>query len=210
MAKKKTGDLVEKKDGRWLLKNVRLSFPFLFKPDVQTGDDGKETKAYRTSLLLPKSTHRPVAEKLARIIKAMIEEEFGKGVTLGSDKKFLKDGDQGDTEDHKGHWVISVRESRRPTLVDRDRTPVTDEDEKLYAGAWVNVVIRPWAQNGKSMKKKTKFGKRINCAFDIVQFVDHDDPLAGSGRPDVDDVLDDIDEDDFDNDDGDGDGLDDI
>lgn len=198
MAKKKVGDLVDKGNGRYLLKNVRLSFPYLFEPDEQEGDDGKVKKSYRAALLLPKSTHKPVAQKLNRLISELCEEEYG-NPKISADRKFLRDGDEADTEDHHGHWVVSVRETRRPTLVDRERSPTVEEDELLYAGAWVNVVIRPWAQNGKSMKKKNKFGKRINCGFDIVQFVDHDDNLAGNSRPDVDDVLDELD-DDFDDD----------
>lgn len=200
MAKKKVGDLVDKGNGRYLLKNVRLSFPFLFEPDEQEGDDGKIKKSYRVTLLLPKATHKPVAVKLKRLIEAMCEDEYG-SPKLAADRKFLRDGDESETEDHHGHWTVTVRESRKPILVDRDRQPTTEDDDLLYSGAWANVVIRPWAQNGKSMKKKNKFGKRINAGFDIVQFVDHDDNMAGNARPDVDSVLDELD-DDFDDDDG--------
>ena len=199
MAKKKVGDLVDKGNGRFLLKNVRLSFPYLFEPDEQEDDNGNKKKSYRVTLLLPKATHKPVAQKLARLIADMCEEEYG-NAKLPSDKKFLRDGDESDVEDHHGHWTVTVRETRKPILVDRDRQPTEEDDELLYSGAWANVVIRPWAQNGKSMKKKNKYGKRVNAGFDIVQFVDHDDNLAGNARPDVDEVLDELD-DDFDDDD---------
>lgn len=198
MAKKLVGELVDKGNGRYLLKNVRLSYPYLFEPDEQEGDDGKMKKSYRASLLLPKATHKKVAQQLNKVISDLCDEEYG-NPKIAADRKFLRDGDEADTEDHHGNWIVSIRETRRPTLVDRERSPTTEEDELLYAGAWVNVVIRPWAQNGKSMKKKNKFGKRINCGFDIVQFVTHDDNLAGNTRPDVDDVLDELD-DDFDDD----------
>lgn len=194
MAKKKVGDLVDKGNGRYLLKNVRLSFPYLFEPDEQEDDNGNKKKSYRVTLLLPKATHKPVAQKLARIISEMCEEEYG-NPKIAADRKFLRDGDESDVEDHHGHWTVTVRETRKPILVDRDRQPTEEDDELLYSGAWANVVIRPWAQNGKSMKKKNKYGKRINAGFDIVQFVDHDDNLAGNARPDVDEVLDELDDD---------------
>lgn len=194
MAKKKVGDLVDKGNGRYLLKNVRLSFPYLFEPDEQEDDNGNKKKTYRVTLLLPKATHKPVAQKLSRIISDMCEEEYG-NAKLAADRKFLRDGDESDVEDHHGHWTVTVRETRKPILVDRDRQPTEEDDELLYSGAWANVVIRPWAQNGKSMKKKNKYGKRINAGFDIVQFVDHDDNLAGNARPDVDEVLDELDDD---------------
>lgn len=193
MAKKKVGDLVDKGNGRYLLKNVRLSFPYLFEPDEQEDDNGNKKKSYRVTLLLPKATHKPVAQKLARIISEMCEEEYG-NPKIAADRKFLRDGDESDVEDHHGHWTVTVRETRKPILVDRDRQPTEEDDELLYSGAWANVVIRPWAQNGKSMKKKNKYGKRINAGFDIVQFVDHDDNLAGNARPDVDEVLDELDD----------------
>lgn len=187
-------DLVDKGDGRYLLKGVRLSYAYLFKPDEQENDEGKTTKSYRVALLLPKSTGERTKKKLDSVIKKLVAEEYDNG-KVSSDRIFLRDGDEGDTEEHEDHWVISVRESRRPTLVDRNREPVMEEDELIYSGVWANVVIRPWAQNGKSSKKKNKFGKRINCGFDIVQLVMKDDPLGGSLRPDVDDVLDELDDD---------------
>ena len=200
MAKKKVGDLVDKGNGRYLLKNVRLSFPYLFEPDEQEDDNGNKKKSYRVTLLLPKATHKPVAQKLSRLISEMCEEEYG-NPKLAADRKFLRDGDESDVEDHHGCWTVTVRETRKPILVDRDRQPTEEDDELLYSGAWANVVIRPWAQNGKSMKKKNKYGKRINAGFDIVQFVDHDDNLAGNARPDVDEVLDELDDDFADDDD---------
>lgn len=196
MAKKKVGDLVDKGNGRYLLKNVRLSFPYLFEPDEQEDDNGNKKKSYRVTLLLPKETHKPVAQKLNRIISEMCEEEYG-SPKIAADRKFLRDGDESEVDDHHGHWTVTVRESRKPILVDRERSPTEEGDELLYSGAWVNVVIRPWAQNGKSMKKKNKYGKRINAGFDIVQFVDHDDNLAGNARPDVDEVLDDLEDEEF-------------
>ena len=194
MAKKKVGDLVDKGNGRYLLKNVRLSFPYLFEPDEQEDDNGNKKKSYRVTLLLPKATHKPVAQKLSRLTSEMCEEEYG-NPKLAADRKFLRDGDESDVEDHHGCWTVTVRETRKPILVDRDRQPTEEDDELLYSGAWANVVIRPWAQNGKSMKKKNKYGKRVNAGFDIVQFVDHDDNLAGNARPDVDEVLDELDDD---------------
>ena len=128
MAKKKVGDLVDKGNGRYLLKNVRLSFPYLFEPDEQEDDNGNKKKSYRVTLLLPKATHKPVAQKLARLIADMCEEEYG-NAKLPSDKKFLRDGDESDVEDHHGHWTVTVRETRKPILVDRDRQPTEEDDE---------------------------------------------------------------------------------
>lgn len=197
MAKKKQipqNDLVAKGDGRFLLKGVRLSYAFLHSPDEQENDEGKKTKSYRVALLLPKATGERTKKKLDKVISDLIAAEYD-GAKVSSDRRFLRDGDEGESEEHEGHWVISVRESRRPTLVDRNREPVMEEDEVIYSGAWANVVIRPWAQNGKSSKKKNKYGKRINCGFDIVQQIMADEPLGGALRPDVDDVLDELDDD---------------
>ena len=56
----------------------------------------------------------------------------------------------------------------------------------IYAGCWVNILIRPWWQNS------AKWGKRVNAGLTAVQFVRDDEPF-GQGRitsEDVDETFD--------------------
>ena len=65
--------------------------------------------------------------------------------------------------------------------------PLTEDDNKLYPGCYVNVVITLWAQNNK-------FGKRINANLLAVQFVKDGNPF-GEARVDVGSIFDDIEDD---------------
>lgn len=74
----------------------------------------------------------------------------------------------------------------------RDKTPVVEDDEVLYAGCYVNAIIDLWVQNNG-------FGKRVNANLYGIQFV-KDGEQFGAGAVDVFDDFDDLD----------GDGSDDI
>ena len=62
-------------------------------------------------------------------------------------------------------------------MVGKKREPLSEEDDVVYGGVIVNVLIRPWAQDNK-------FGKRINANLVAVQFV-RDGERFGQARPDI-------------------------
>ena len=51
-----------------------------------------------------------------------------------------------------------------------------------YSGAYCNVVARVWAQDNKH-------GKRINCAFDVVQFRQDGEAFSGAAPVKAEDYL---------------------
>lgn len=71
------------------------------------------------------------------------------------------------TKDYDGyddeHVYISSSSPRRPVVVDEKVRPVTEQDNKVYAGCYVNVTLRLWAQDND-------YGKRINAELLAVQF----------------------------------------
>lgn len=148
--------------GTILVKNVRLSYPHLFEKFAMEGDD--EAKArYSGKFLLDKDTH---AEEIKAIRRHLMElqKEWFKG-KIGGDKLFFKDGEDSGKEEQEGCWVISAGDpKRRPQVLDKDKSPITEEDDIVYAGCFVHVLIRPWKQN------HPKYGKRINANLIGVQF----------------------------------------
>lgn len=173
------------------LKNVRLSFPSLFRRAQFNGEDGK----YEATFLFDKKN-----KKLkATLDKAITKAIKSSGVKVPKDKRCLKDGDDVEYDGYEGVWSIKASQSRRPTVIDRDRTPVTEDDNVLYAGCYVNAIIDLWIQNNS-------FGKRVNANLYGVQFVKDGDAF-GMGPVDVtddfDDLSDDEDEDEVDEDDDD-------
>lgn len=166
---------------RILLNNVRLSFPSVFK---KATFEGKETK-YEATLLIPKSDTETYKKLKARIEKCMADAKIKK---LPADKVCLKDGDDSEYDGYEGNWSLKAANNKRPNILDRDKSQLTEEDEKIYAGCRVNAVVDFWYQNNA-------YGKRINCNLYGIQFLAHDEPF-GQGAVDVTDDFDNIENDD--------------
>lgn len=163
-----------------MLKNVRLSFPSLFKKAEFNGVVGK----YEATFLLPKSD-----TKTYDAIMEMIEEcKKENKLKVSQDKIFIKDGDDIEYDGYAGHWAIKASNNKRPLIIDRDKTPLTEEDEKLYAGCYVNAKIEAWGQNNQ-------FGKRVNANLLGVQFFRDGEPFGDGVSASVDD-FDDFEDDD--------------
>ena len=160
-----------------LLNNVRLSFPSVFQRSVFDGKEGK----YEATFLIPKSD-----TKLKAQLDAAIDEAIkAAGIKVPSDKRCLKDGDQSDYDGYEGAWSLKAANNKRPTVIDRDKSPIVESDEKLYAGCYVNAVIDLWLQDNK-------FGKRVNANLYGIQFV-KDGEAFGAGPVNVFDDFQDLD-----------------
>jgi hypothetical protein len=160
------------------LKNVRLSFPSVFKRSVFEGTEGK----YEATFLIDKSD-----TKLKKQLDAAIEAALAEAkIKVAADKRCLKDGDESEYDGYEGHWSLKAGNSKRPTVIDRDKTPLTETDEKLYAGCYVNAIIDFWVQNNK-------YGKRLNANLYGIQFLKDGEPF-GQGPVDVTDEFENIDD----------------
>jgi hypothetical protein len=163
------------------LNNVRLSFPSLFQKAVFEGKEGK----YEATFLIPKEDVKTKKAIDDAIAKALAEAK----VKVPSANYCLKDGDdifaEKEYEGYEGHWAIKAGNSKRPTIINRDKTPLIAEDEVIYAGCYVNAVIDIWIQNNS-------YGKRVNANLYGVQF-NKDGENFGAGPIDVTDDFDDLD-----------------
>jgi hypothetical protein len=148
------------------LSNVRLSFPSLFRKAVFSGEETK----FEATFLLDKIAQ---ADKIAEIdaaIKLLIKDGL-KGAKLPADKICLRDGDDVEYAGYAGHMSIKASSSKRPMVLDRDRSPLAEDDNRLYAGCHVNAIIELWAQNNQ-------WGKRINANLLGVQFFKDGEPFS--------------------------------
>jgi len=83
----------------------------------------------------------------------------------------------GDTYDgFEDKHYLSVGGKVRPTVLNRDKTPLTEKDGVIYSGCFVNLIFEMWAQDNK-------YGKRINADIKGVQFVKDGDSFGGSSKP---------------------------
>jgi len=163
------------------LKNVRLSFPFLFRKAVHKG---KETK-YESTFLLDKKEHADAIKAINAEIAAMLLEHKP-NPKLTSDKICFKDGDDG-REEYAGCMVFKASNNSRPMVINKDKSPITQDDNIIYSGCYVNCIVSLWYQNND-------FGKRINGSLSAVQFAKDGEPFVdGGSKASVDDfdVIDD-------------------
>lgn len=151
------------------IQNSRLSFPSLFRTAVFGGED---TGKYEATFILDKEQHAEVIKQIqAEAARLMKEELKGK---IPADKVCMKDGDEQGRPEFDGAYTIKASTKRRPLVIDRDKSPITEEDNRVYAGCYVNAIISLWAQNNQ-------YGKRINAQLDGVQFVRDGEPFGDGG-----------------------------
>ena len=162
--------------------NGRISFPSLFKKAEFNGDIGK----YEATILFPKSD----TKTYDAIMKAIEECKKDNKLKVAKDKVFIKDGDDVEYDGYEGMWAVKASNNKRPTVINRDKTPLVEEDEVIYAGCFVNAIIEPWGQNNT-------YGKRINANLLGIQFVKDGEPFGDGGKVANDDDFDDIEDDEY-------------
>lgn len=166
----------------------RLSYTHLFnKYTPDGGGDGK----YMTNVLIPKSEKKTIAA-----IEAAIEVAKKSGIVGkwgGKEPKKLDmplhDGDDKEDENYTDHLFVNAKCNQRPGIVDKNKNPITDEEE-IYSGVWayVSVTFYPYDVNGNKgvacglnniMKFKDDecFGGRMSAENDFNGFGDEDDDL---------------------------------
>lgn len=149
------------------IQNTRLSFPSLFKT-ARFGDE--ETGKYEATFILNKKDHADVIKQINAAFVEIGKEKF-KGKLPPEDKRCLKDGDQQEREELKGSFTIKASTKKRPLVIDKDKSPITEADEKIYAGCHVHAIITIWAQDNQ-------YGKRLNAQLDGVQFFKDGEPFS--------------------------------
>lgn len=151
------------------LQNVRLSFPSLFQ---QAAFGGESTGKYEATFILDKKEHAQVISQIEAEIARLQKEEIKAKVS--SDKICLKDGDEMGRAEYEGKMTIKASTKKRPLVIDRDKAPITEDDNIVYAGCFVNAILTLWPQNNN-------FGKRVNAQLDGVQFVRDGEPFGDGG-----------------------------
>jgi len=160
----------------------RLSFPNIFERASFEGQEGK----YEATILFPKSD----TETYDKIIAAIEQcKKENKNTKVPAAKYFIQDGDEKEYDGYEGMWAVKAGNDKRPTVLNRDKTPLVKEDEVLYAGCYVNAIIEPWSQNNK-------WGKRINANLLGIQFVkdgeEFGDGAKVAGADEFDDLEDEL------------------
>lgn len=161
------------------LQNVRIAFPQLFEAK-QVNGEGKPS--FSASLLVePNDTQLKALEAAALEVAKAKWGAKADGVikqAKGQDKWVTHDGDlKGGMAGYEGMIYVNARNPVRPLVIDRDKTPLAEQDGKPYGGCYVNVSLELWAQDNQ-------YGKRVNASLGGVQFVRDGDRFAGGSSAD--------------------------
>ena len=134
---------------------------------------GKEE--FSLTLLIPKSDKATVSS-LASAMNAAISSKWPNKVPSGINKP-LHDGDGEKPnggeygEECQGHWVLNVKSSRRPGIIDGNMQDVIDPNE-FVSGDYCRVSLGAYAYD--NIKKGVSFG------LNNIQVLAKGDPLGGT------------------------------
>ena len=116
---------------------------------------------------------------------------------LKPDRLCVRDGDLESWDGYADCFFVSCNAVNQPVLIDRTKdargkwNELTKENggpKKLYSGAWVNAIVRIWAQDDR------QYGKRLNASVEAVQFNKHGDAFGGGKPVDPNEKFADVDE----------------
>lgn len=163
-----------------ILKNVRLSYPDLWKPGKPLNPT--DTPKYGGQFIFsPDSDSAKIAKEA---MTAAAQEVFGANWqaivgAMEKSKKCLRKGDENLTRDgavrdgYAGNLYLVARNKVKPLIIGPRRDPATNEfpvlteaDGKPYGGCFVNVKV-----DIKAMKAKDQIPNQIYATLLTVQFV---------------------------------------
>lgn len=168
------------------LKNVRISFPDVFKPN-----EFKGKRSYRCKFLLEKGSENLKA--ISDAIKAEATEKWKAKAPQklaqfkgSAQQNCLIDGDNSEVEGFAGHMILTANRAEKsgpPVVVDRYKKPLTESQGKIYSGCYCYGNVEIWAQDGEN--------PGIRCTLINLQFY-KDGESFGGAAPASADGLDDL------------------
>lgn len=161
------------------LANVRLSFPDLFTAKGIASDPNSKP-SFGCALLIDPVGQAKLVKEIEAAMATVAKEKWGakadamlKKMKAG-DKIALHDGATKSYDGYEGMLFLSTSSKTRPLVLNRDKSPITEEDGVIYSGCYVNASVELWAQDNA-------YGQRINAQLGGVQFAKDGDAFAGGG-----------------------------
>ena len=178
--------------------NARASFPWIVSPQEQTNEKGEKTYSYSCDLILPPND--AAYTKFMQIYASLAADKWKENANaamqqIHSDKRTRCYGIGDEKKSQKtfqvhpgyaGNVYITTRHSHQPQIIDVDGKAIDPTNtlalravaSKIYGGAYVNAVIKPWIQ------QNTK-GIGIRCELVAIQFAKDGEALGASAPADV-------------------------
>lgn len=159
-----------------IVNNLRISFPDLFTARPQS--EGGEPKFACTFLVEAGSQLEKDIE--AEILRVAEAKWPGKGAQViksiaGNNMRycFRPEGEK-EYSGYEGHRFFKATNKQRPTVIDRNKAPLTQADGKPYSGCYCNGSVNFFAYENNG-------AKGIACNLKGIQFFKDGDAFAGGG-----------------------------
>lgn len=147
----------------------------LFEASAFGGDPGAKAD-YNTKFII--EPDHPVVAQLMAAEEAVAKEKWGGKADAilaqirAKGQGVVQDGNTQQSDGFAGMKFVSARSQTRPTVVNRDRSPITQQDGIVYSGCYGIAIVQVWAQDNS-------YGKRINAQLTGFQFVKDGDSFGG-------------------------------
>jgi hypothetical protein len=167
---------------RFLLKDARLAYGHgLWKKSKPPKADASAKEKFRICLIVPKN--HPQLPELRKIILDEMTAKFGAKAPAvlkaaeAQTKSCLRDGDtKSDSDGFAGNLFISANSETRPTVYNKDRSAVSEDDDIVYSGCYVHASLNIYAFDNVS--------KGNSAGLRGVQFVRDGDRFGAGGAAD--------------------------
>jgi hypothetical protein len=151
----------------------RISFPNIFaksKP-IPPNIEG----SYNCNLIIPEMADISLIREAGRQVAL---EKWSLAGQPGGPKLAFQIKAQADLSQYEGYgqagWLLTASANKQVPVVDQNMAPVIESQGKIYPGAWVIAVIRPFAYD-KGVKKGVSFG------LQSLMWIADDRSLASGG-----------------------------
>ena len=159
--------MAKTEQGHIIIKDVRISFPNLFKEDRK----GDQVFSRGGKLILDKEKDADAIKEIKAEINQIAKDfpKIGAVALKKEDKRCLREADR---EEYGDSMVLSANNKGRIIVLGKDRKQ-TETENLIYSGCRVNAKVEIWGQDND-------FGKRINAKLIAVQFAGDDKAFDGS------------------------------
>lgn len=161
------------------LKKVRLSFADIF--EAKPFKAGDEPRFRATFLIEKNDPHILLIENAIQKIATEVWKEKAKVIVAtirtNPNKFCFQDGDTKTYDGYAGMMALTASSKKKPLVLDRDKTPLTQADGRPYSGCYVNASLDLFTYNNT--------GNGISAQLRGVQFFKDGDAFGGGTPVDV-------------------------
>lgn len=159
-----------------VIKRGRIAFPNIWEPKSFNGAGEPRCSA---SIIMDPVGQKSEVDKVVAAIQAVATEKWGakaadvvKALKAKGDICLHPGETKSEYDGFDGMVYVSAANKARPAVVDRDKTPLTQQDGRPYSGCYCDFSIDIWPQDNQ-------YGKRVNAKLLAIRF--YEDGPAFSG-----------------------------